>query len=242
MRGRRVGSRAQVPAALEQLPGDLEGDRRSCRCRWRASAGCAACRRRSPPARARWRCPGSSAPATCRPCPRTARRRSGRARRSARRRSASQSSSGVGIARRHRLPRRSPCRCRRCPGRWWSRRSGCPASRRSPWPGRRPRCPAGPALGLDHRQLVVAVGQHVVGDLRLGAPARAFEAAEGDVLAPHPAAFDHAPARRLQRGVDQLGAGLGFVHRLGLATPRRARCAFRRPARLVQPRWSTRPR
>ena len=27
MRGRRVGSRAQIPAALEQLPGDLEGDR-----------------------------------------------------------------------------------------------------------------------------------------------------------------------------------------------------------------------
>jgi hypothetical protein len=26
MRGRRVGSPAQVPAAVEQLPGDLEGD------------------------------------------------------------------------------------------------------------------------------------------------------------------------------------------------------------------------
>ena len=31
-------------------------------------------------------------------------------------------------------------------------------------------------------------------------------------LAAHPAACDDAPARRLQRGVDQFGAGLGLVH------------------------------
>ena len=31
-------------------------------------------------------------------------------------------------------------------------------------------------------------------------------------LAPHPAALDHTPAGRLERGVDVLGAGIGFVH------------------------------
>ena len=46
---------------------------------------------------------------------------------------------GRGVAAAARPPRRSPCRCRRCPGRWWRRRSARPACRRSPWPGRRPR-------------------------------------------------------------------------------------------------------
>ena len=41
-----------------------------------------------------------------------------------------------------------------------------------------------PPLGLDHRELVVAVGQHVVGDVLGGPHARALQAAEGDDLAP----------------------------------------------------------
>jgi hypothetical protein len=44
-------------------------------------------------------------------------------------------------------------------------------------------------------------------------PAGTLQPAGGNDLAPHPAAFDHAPAGFLQRGVDQFGAGLGFVHR-----------------------------
>ena len=69
-----------------------------------------------------------------------------------------------------------------------------------------------PPLGLDHRELVVAVGQHVVGDVLGGPHARALQAAEGDDLAPHPAGLHHAPAGRFQGGVDQFGAGFGLVH------------------------------
>ena len=69
-----------------------------------------------------------------------------------------------------------------------------------------------PPLGLDHGELVVAVGQHIVGDVLGGALARPLQPAEGDDLAAHPARLHHAPARRLQGGVDQLGAGFGLVH------------------------------
>ena len=72
-------------------------------------------------------------------------------------------------------------------------------------------------LGLDHRELVIAEGQNVIGDLRLAAPARAFDAAGADHLAANAAVGDHAPPRRLQRGVDQFGAGLGLVHSAALA-------------------------
>ena len=67
-------------------------------------------------------------------------------------------------------------------------------------------------LGLDHRQLVIAEGEDVVGDLRLAAPARALDAAGADRLAANPAVGDDAPTRRPQRGIDQFGAGLGLVH------------------------------
>ena len=33
-----------------------------------------------------------------------------------------------------------------------------------------------------------------------------------DVVAPNAAAFDDAPARRFQRGINVLGSGFGFVH------------------------------
>ena len=51
-------------------------------------------------------------------------------------------------------------------------------------------------LGLDHRQLVIAEGEDVVGDLRLAAPPRALDAARADHLAAHPAVGDDAPPRR----------------------------------------------
>ena len=70
-----------------------------------------------------------------------------------------------------------------------------------------------PRLGLDDGELGVAIDQHVVGGERLAAPAVAFDAAERDrILAPDAAALDDAPAGRLQRGIDVLGSGLGFVH------------------------------
>jgi hypothetical protein len=59
-----------------------------------------------------------------------------------------------------------------------------------------------PPLGLDDRELVVAVRQHIVGDVLGGPDARALQAAEGDDLAPHPAGVHHTPAGRFQRGVD----------------------------------------
>ena len=70
-----------------------------------------------------------------------------------------------------------------------------------------------PRLGLDDGELGVAIDQHVIGGERLAAPPVAFDAAERDrVFAPDAAAFDDAPARRLQRGIDMLGSGFGFVH------------------------------
>ena len=70
-----------------------------------------------------------------------------------------------------------------------------------------------PRLGLDDGELGVAIDQHVIGGERLAAPSVAFEAARRDgVFAPDAAAFDHAPARRFQCGVDMFGSGLGFVH------------------------------
>jgi hypothetical protein len=70
-----------------------------------------------------------------------------------------------------------------------------------------------PGLGLDHRQLGVAVLQHVVGVSALPRlPWPSMRPGRDRVLAPDAAALDHAPARRLQGGVDVLGAGFGFVH------------------------------
>src|SRR6185437_13121931 len=58
-----------------------------------------------------------------------------------------------------------------------------------------------PGLGLDHAELVRAIFEDVIGDERLGAAAKTFDAAEGDrVFAPDAAAFDDAPARRLRAG------------------------------------------
>jgi hypothetical protein len=73
-----------------------------------------------------------------------------------------------------------------------------------------------PRLGLDHRQLAVAVHQHVVGGQRTPAPPVPLQAASRDlVLAEDAAAVHHAPAGLPDGGVDVLGSGLGFVHRQG---------------------------
>jgi len=67
-------------------------------------------------------------------------------------------------------------------------------------------------FGLDHRQLVITENQDIVGDLRFAAPACTLDAAGADRLASDPAVGDDSPPRLPQRGVDQLGAGLGLVH------------------------------
>ena len=77
---------AQVPAGMKQLPGDLKGDEGLARAGGQGQQDALLVRRQWPPAPARWRCPGSSGSGNSRPCPRRERRRSGRARRSARQR------------------------------------------------------------------------------------------------------------------------------------------------------------
>ena len=75
-------------------------------------------------------------------------------------------------------------------------------------------------LGLNHGKLGVAVLQHIVGSQRRAALARTFEAAQRDgVLAPDAAALHHAPSGSGQQGIDQFGAGFGFVH-TDLGSPR----------------------
>ncbi|MNR20602.1 hypothetical protein D3C85_1374550 [compost metagenome] len=71
----------------------------------------------------------------------------------------------------------------------------------------------GQGLGLDHRQLGVAVHQHIVGDLSLAALAGPLDTPMGDrIFALDTAALDHAPACCAQGRVDQFGAGFSFVH------------------------------
>ena len=58
--GGAIGSSAQVPAAVEQLPGDLKGDERLARAGGKREQDALLVRRRWLPAPARRRCPGSS--------------------------------------------------------------------------------------------------------------------------------------------------------------------------------------
>ena len=69
-----------------------------------------------------------------------------------------------------------------------------------------------PPLGLDHGQLVIAVGQHVVGNVLFRPLAGPLQPSKGDDLAPHPACFHDAPACRPQGRVNQLGASFSLVH------------------------------
>ncbi len=66
---------------------------------------------------------------------------------------------------------------------------------------------------LDDGELGVAINQHIICDVRLAASSATFDAACCDaVFAEDSAALDDAPSCGLQRGVNQLGSGFGFVH------------------------------
>ena len=68
---------------------------------------------------------------------------------------------------------------------------------------------------LHNTQFGIAVNQNVVGNLGLPTPSVAFEATLRDVvLAQDATALDQAPTRRLKGGINMLGSGLGFVHRI----------------------------
>ena len=82
---------------------------------------------------------------------------------------------------------------------------------------------------LQHREALAAMGEHVVGDLRLGPPTRALQPPEGDPhLPPHPA-LPRPPAGGGKCGVDQLRAGLRLVHAAialpAVSSPEKARAS-----------------
>lgn len=68
-------------------------------------------------------------------------------------------------------------------------------------------------LRFDHAQLHVPVLQHIVRLHRTRPSPAPLNAPGTDLILPtDPAPIHHTPARRAQRGVDQLGAGFSFVH------------------------------
>lgn len=70
-----------------------------------------------------------------------------------------------------------------------------------------------PRLGLDDRELRVAILKHIVRGERLATPAVPLDTAERDrKLTSNAAAVDNAPAGRLRRGINVVGACLGLVH------------------------------
>ena len=70
-----------------------------------------------------------------------------------------------------------------------------------------------PGFGFDDRQLATAIDQHVIGGECPAAPTVALDAARRDrILAEDLAVLHNAPARRYERGVDVLASCLGFVH------------------------------
>ena len=69
-----------------------------------------------------------------------------------------------------------------------------------------------PRLGFHHCQLVIAIDQHVVGNLGVAAPPVAFDATGCDgILAQDAAALDYAPTGGRQSGINVFGSGFGFV-------------------------------
>ena len=68
------------------------------------------------------------------------------------------------------------------------------------------------AFGFDHAEFLAMVKEDVISDFRGGPPARALEAARGEYFPPDAAAGDDAPSGSFQGGVDEFGAGFGFVH------------------------------
>ena len=72
MRGRRVGSRLKVPAALEKFPSELEGDERLSCARGEGEQDTLLVGGYLPPTHVQWQCPGNIVLPKCRPCPRMA--------------------------------------------------------------------------------------------------------------------------------------------------------------------------
>ena len=68
------------------------------------------------------------------------------------------------------------------------------------------------ALGLNHGQFMAFVDEDVIGDLGFAAFVTAEDAARSNDLPPDSAAFDFAPASLGQGRVDQLCSGFRFVH------------------------------
>ena len=85
-----------------------------------------------------------------------------------------------------------------------------------------------PGFGLDHRQLGMAILQHIVGRERLAALAVTLQPPQGDGVFPaNAAARSHPPASGHQHGVDMIAAGFGFVHlRLTCETQKDLRLVF----------------
>ena len=70
-----------------------------------------------------------------------------------------------------------------------------------------------PGLGLDHRELGTSVFQDIVGRQCRAALASSLQPPLGDrVFPPDPTALDHTPSGLRQGGIDVFGTGFGFVH------------------------------
>ena len=145
----------------------------------------------------------STAHPMSRPCPQTARRRSGRATRSPRRTSGSRVHLAWGSPA-VRPPCRSACRCRRCLavggiGEAHSHLRGI-VLRLAHALGQR----LVPRLGLDDREFAVAIDEHVVGGCAC-APTVAFDAARRDRIPRRTALLDTAAGTRSFPAVRTLG-------------------------------------
>ena len=72
-------------------------------------------------------------------------------------------------------------------------------------------CP--PRLGLSHGQFAIAIDQHVIGGERLAPFTLALDPVRRDrIFTVNFAPLHHTPTRRLQRGVNVLSSGFGFVY------------------------------
>lgn len=68
-------------------------------------------------------------------------------------------------------------------------------------------------LGLNHRQLGVAISQDVVRGKRLAVPPLPLDPARGDgILSSDATSPNHTSAGGCQRKIDMLGSVFGFVH------------------------------
>ena len=112
------------------------------------------------------------------------------------------------------LPPPSACRCHIGPVHWWNTQTAPRACRRSSWPAPRLGQRLIPRLGLDHRELLVAVDEHVIrGSVACPPPAETLQPPQRDrMFSQNLRPLDNTPSRRLERGVDVLGSGFGFVH------------------------------